>query len=108
RLALPARRRVLVEHQRRLVAGQRGRGLDVGGDAVRGDGLALLEAEVVDPDRSAPPLPRRDRELDGAHLLWLPGSGRAPGEGEAGLADRDALPVGGKGEVALILPPDVL
>src|SRR5207245_3980593 len=92
----------------RLVAGERGGGLDIGWDAVLDGRLPLLEAEVVDPERPAPALPRRDRELDGAHLLRLPGLRGAPGEAQAGLPDGDALPVGGEGEVALVPPPDVL
>src|SRR5207247_1570605 len=108
RRALPGGGAVLVEHEWRLVAGKERRGLGLGRHAVLSRRLARLEAEVADPDRAAAALPRRDRELDGAHLLRLAAAGRTPREVQARLADGHPLPLPRKDAVALVAPPDVL
>src|SRR5205823_1730263 len=66
------------------------------------------EAEVAVTVRAAAALPRRDRELDGAHLLRLAAARRTPGEVQAGLADGHPLPLPREDVVALVAPPDVL
>src|SRR5262249_53030315 len=62
---------------------------------------------AVAPGRAAPAPPRRDRELDRADLLQLGLGRRTPGELDARLPDRDALPLVRQREVALVPPPDV-